>query len=243
MTPSSATASRSSWKPRELQADQDAVPGSRTRTPTARALRALDQGGVPRIGVILFGEGHLRRAIDEYLMHYNRRAQPPGHRERADRRKSSYRGWRDRVQGSPRRAAQVLQTRGLTSGRAADALLRWGSSTRRTRLARARPDFRRFARLKLSVEAELDVGRVVAHYGLFELQPNGASQAVKRLADRAEVRLHFHQLRHLYATELLRRGVSIRVVQELLGHHSVKEAQRYCAVTDVDRKEAAHLLG
>ncbi len=59
---------------------------------------------------------------------------------------------------------------------------------------------------------------------------------------RAGVKLHIHQLRHLYATELLRRGVSIRVVQELLGHHSVKETQRYCAVTDVDRREAARVL-
>jgi len=77
---------------------------------------------------------------------------------------------------------------------------------------------------------------------LFTLQPNGVSQVVKRLADRAGVKLHIHQLRHLYATELLRRGASIRVVQELLGHHSVKETQRYCAVTEVDRKEAARLL-
>ena len=77
---------------------------------------------------------------------------------------------------------------------------------------------------------------------LFQLLPNGVSQVVKRLANRARVKLHIHQLRHLYATELLRRGASIRVVQELLGHHSVKETQRYCAVTDVDRKEAARLL-
>ncbi len=78
---------------------------------------------------------------------------------------------------------------------------------------------------------------------LFQLLPNGVSQVVKRLADRGRVRLHVHQLRHLYATELLRRGASIRVVQELLGHHSVKETQRYCAVTDQDRREAAEKLG
>ena len=78
---------------------------------------------------------------------------------------------------------------------------------------------------------------------LFQLQPNGVSQVIKRLSDRAGVRLHIHQLRHLYATELLRRGVSIRVVQELLGHHSVTETQRYCAVTDKDRREAAEKLG
>ena len=77
---------------------------------------------------------------------------------------------------------------------------------------------------------------------LFQLQPNGVSQVIKRLSARAGVKLHIHQLRHLYATELLRRGVSIRVVQELLGHHSVKETQRYCAVTDKDRREAVRLL-
>ena len=77
---------------------------------------------------------------------------------------------------------------------------------------------------------------------LFQLQPNGVSQVINRLCDRAGTKLHIHQLRHLYATELLRRGVSIRVVQELLGNHSVKETQRYCAVTDRDRREAAERL-
>lgn len=77
---------------------------------------------------------------------------------------------------------------------------------------------------------------------MFTLQPNGVSQMISRLSERAGVKLHLHQLRHLYATELLRRGVSIRVVQELLGHHSVKETQRYCAVTDQDRRAAARVL-
>ena len=38
-----------------------------------------------------------------------------------------------------------------------------------TRLDRVRPEYGRFDRLKLSVEAELDVGRVVAQYALSQL--------------------------------------------------------------------------
>jgi site-specific recombinase XerD len=36
-----------------------------------------------------------------------------------------------------------------------------------------------------------------------------------------------HKLRHVYATELLRSGVDIRTVQELLGHADVKTTEIY----------------
>ena len=44
---------------------------------------------------------------------------------------------------------------------------------------------------------------------------------VRRLRDRTGVRFTPHELRHTYATELLRQGVAVEVVQKLLGHASV----------------------
>jgi site-specific recombinase XerD len=55
------------------------------------------------------------------------------------------------------------------------------------------------------------------------------------LAKRATV----HTLRHSYATHLLERGVSIRLIQRSLGHRSLSTTQRYSHITG-DSEVAAH---
>jgi integrase/recombinase XerD len=50
-----------------------------------------------------------------------------------------------------------------------------------------------------------------------------------------------HLLRSTFATELARRGVDIRTIQELLGHTNITTTSRYVAV-DPERKQAAVLL-
>ena len=41
-----------------------------------------------------------------------------------------------------------------------------------------------------------------------------------------------HRFRHTYATEMLRKGVPLEVIQRLLGHASISTAQIYAQVDD-----------
>jgi len=65
---------------------------------------------------------------------------------------------------------------------------------------------------------------------------------VRRLRARSGVHFTPHELRHTYATELLRRGVAVEIVQRLLGHASVSttvDTYSHLGVEDARRALAA----
>jgi|WetSurMetagenome_2_1015567.scaffolds.fasta_scaffold20423_2 site-specific recombinase XerD len=49
-----------------------------------------------------------------------------------------------------------------------------------------------------------------------------------------------HQLRHTYATELLRAGASLPAVKELLGHRTIEMTLRYVQVSQIDLQREYH---
>lgn len=51
-----------------------------------------------------------------------------------------------------------------------------------------------------------------------------------------------HSLRHWYATELLRAGVDLRVLQQLMRHASIATTERYLHVDDSQRRDGLLLL-
>lgn len=69
-----------------------------------------------------------------------------------------------------------------------------------------------------------------------------ASQTFKAFQEQkpelADMQLSCHKLRHSFATMLLKNGVDIRVVKELLGHSSIETTMIYTHVNDEQKKMA-----
>ncbi len=70
-----------------------------------------------------------------------------------------------------------------------------------------------------------------------------ANSALNRALARAGVRqVRFHDLRHTFASHLVLQGCSLKVVQELMGHHSVTMTERYAHVGDDQLVAAVEML-
>ena len=77
--------------------------------------------------------------------------------------------------------------------------------------------------LDLAAYAKSRVGRAT----LFGLSAADLQKAASACAYDTGVEFHSHLCRHTFATELLRRGVPIDVVQEALGHACIETTRVY----------------
>ena len=76
-----------------------------------------------------------------------------------------------------------------------------------------------------------ETGRVFRNTRGEPFTPNGISEAMRRIYRLAGVRGSCYSGRRTAATNMVDRGVNIRVVQEFLGHSNLATTAAYCGVT------------
>lgn len=75
------------------------------------------------------------------------------------------------------------------------------------------------------------------------LNPPLCLRWLHKACDKAGLRkIGWHTLRHTFASHLVQRGVSIVVIQSLLGHADVKTTMRYSHLSDGSKREAIKVL-
>jgi integrase len=75
------------------------------------------------------------------------------------------------------------------------------------------------------------------------LSPTVVSHAFRDAADALGLSVRLHDLRHTYASTLLRAGVPLKVVSEALGHSSIATtADVYGHLEDTTRRQAADAM-
>jgi site-specific recombinase XerD len=77
-----------------------------------------------------------------------------------------------------------------------------------------------------------------------KLNENYVSKMVKKIVRKASIdeRVHFHTLRHSFASMLVQRGVSLYVVKEILGHEDLSTTQIYSHLQQQNLVDAINLL-
>jgi integrase/recombinase XerD len=77
-----------------------------------------------------------------------------------------------------------------------------------------------------------------------KLNENFVSKEFKKFVRAAGLNegIHFHTLRHSFASNLIQRGVSLYVVKELLGHEELSTTEIYSHLQKQNLKEAVNLL-
>jgi len=85
---------------------------------------------------------------------------------------------------------------------------------------------------------------VFSRYEGIKLNEDFVSKQFKKAIRAAKLndKIHFHTLRHSFASALVQRGISLYAVKELLGHGNIKTTQLYSHLQQQNLKEAINLL-
>lgn len=99
------------------------------------------------------------------------------------------------------------------------------------------------SKLKYSNEKALFIGERINKDGDHRLTQNGIqkmSEANLKLVEREDCSVH--SFRHGFATKLLKLGVDLRKIQELLGHSDISTTATYLHINDTELRDAVDLM-
>jgi len=91
---------------------------------------------------------------------------------------------------------------------------------------------------RLATSQSLLLPRYGGHYGLYHTLRRALARAAKRAG--CSCLATPHQLRHTFASEMLRLGVSLPALMQLLGHKDIDMTMRYVQVTQQDLQREFH---
>lgn len=85
---------------------------------------------------------------------------------------------------------------------------------------------------------------VFYRYEGIKLNEDFVSKHFKKAVRAAKLndKIHFHTLRHSFASALVQRGISLYAVKELLGHGNIKTTQIYSHLQNANLREAVNLI-
>ncbi|MGK9476699.1 tyrosine-type recombinase/integrase [Melioribacter sp. OK-6-Me] len=85
---------------------------------------------------------------------------------------------------------------------------------------------------------------VFSRYEGIKLNEDFVSKQFKKAVRAAKLndKIHFHTIRHSFASALVQRGISLYAVKELLGHGNIKTTQIYSHLQKDNLREAVNLL-
>jgi integrase len=96
---------------------------------------------------------------------------------------------------------------------------------------------------RILLPARAPSGPMFSRGGSIRLDDQLARRAMRRLCKQAGLRpIGWHVLRHTFASHLAMAGVSIKVIQELLGHSDVRTTMRYAHLAPSSLHEAVQVL-
>ncbi|KKU91595.1 MAG: Tyrosine recombinase XerC [Candidatus Jorgensenbacteria bacterium GW2011_GWA1_48_11] len=103
----------------------------------------------------------------------------------------------------------------------------------------ARTAIGEYLKKREDVEEVLFVSLSKAGKTIGKITPRAVERMIETRAKEAGIskRVHPHQLRHSFATDLLINGADLRSVQELLGHANISTTQVYTHLTNKELRE------
>ena len=117
------------------------------------------------------------------------------------------------------------------------------------RLVPVDPNTRQIITRIMSLRAQVPVAYLTRSFGLLLPRSAGRNTFYQALADSlraagkrtACTQVSCHVLRHTFASEMVRLGISLPALMELLGHKDIRMTMRYVKVTQLDLQREFHL--